>query len=933
MRLFSVILIAWIPFFASAQAHYTTGNDLLKSIQERELKRENSIFKKYPVRNVGPVVQGGRITDLAVNPRNPKQYYLAFASGGVFKTENNGITFHPIFDHQGTLTIGDICLAPSDAEIIWVGTGENNSSRSSYAGSGIYKSLDGGRTWEFAGLESIQHTGRIIIHPENPNIVWVAAMGNLYTHNPDRGVFKTNDGGKTWVKTLFINDSTGAIDLVIHPEDPDILWATVWERTRKAWNFKGHGPGSGIYKSTDGGLSWWQVMEGIENQESAGRIGIDISLSHPNILYALLDSQHEIHKEKERESDELIASDFIQMDPLTFYELNEDKLNKYLKDNNFPEKYTSEIVKKEVRAGKYQPEALAKYLGDANNALFDSEITGAEIYKSVDYGETWEKTHDFWLEGVYYTYGYYFGEIRVSPRDPDIIFVFGVPLLKSVDGGLNFNRIDTIGDVHADHHAMWIDPEDPNHILLGNDGGLYVTYDEGAAWDHINNITAGQFYTVNVDMEEPYHIYGGLQDNGILYGSSTSIPNEAPHWEYLFGGDGMFVIPDPRDPHLVYLGYQFGNYYRIEAETGKRKYIAPKHDIGEEPLRYNWRTPLLMSVHNPDILYVGAQKVFRTLDKGEHWEAISPDLTKNLENGNVPYSTITCIEESPLAFGLLYAGTDDGNIQISRDGGFNWSLKNDGLPEKKWVTCLNASAHHESKVYLSFTGYRDDDFSSYVYRSDNYGDNWESISGNIKNESVNVIIEDPVSEGLLYLGTDHGTYLSYDDGKNWHLMAPIPNVANYDMIVHPKANDLVVGTHGRSIYVLPLEPVRRLTGKELQRNFTVFKPEGIRYSKGWGEKRYPFSKVFDPYIDIFYFIPLEGANIEYEIIKDGIVLREDSFTSPAKGFNYYKWDLLINARDQKGRMRSGVLEYAGKGKYEGRFSYGDQIQSVDLLIE
>jgi len=916
-----------------AQHNFTSGEQILQSIKDRELKRVNSIFKNYPVRSVGPVVQGGRISDIAVSPNNTKEFYIAFASGGVFKTQNNGITFEPVFDHQSALTIGDICVAPSNPEIIWVGTGENNSSRSSYAGSGVYKSLDAGVNWQFVGLESTQHTGRIIIHPDDPDIVWVATMGNLYTHNPERGVYKTNDGGKTWTKTLFLNDSTGAIDLGIHPDNPDVLWATMWERTRKAWNFKGHGPGSGIYKSTDGGNSWTKVMSGIENPEYSGRIGIDVCLTNPNVLYALVDSQYETKSQKEREDEELIAADFVDMDVGTFLALDDDKLNDFLKDNFFPVKYTAEKVKKDIQEEKYKPQALTEYLGDANSALFDTKVTGAEVYKSINYGESWEKTHDFWLEGVYHTYGYYFGEIRVSPKDPDLIYVFGVPLLKSVDSGKSYVRIDTLGDVHADHHAMWINPEDPDHIILGNDGGLYMTYDEGKAWNHINNIPAGQFYTVNVDMEKPYNIYGGLQDNGVLFGSSTSIPNETRHWEYLFGGDGMFVIPDPRNNNLVYLGYQFGNYYRINTETGDRKYIASRHDIGEEPLRYNWRTPMLMSKHNSDILYIGAQKVFRTMNKAETWEAISEDLTSNLPNGNVPYSTITCIEESPLKFGLLYVGTDDGNVQVSKDGGFSWSLKNAGLPSKKWVTSIYPSAFDEPTVYLSLTGYREDDFTTYVYKSENFGDTWERINGQIEDEAVNVVLEDPVNQGLLYLGTDHGTYVSFNDGSYWHLMAQIPNVANYDMVVHPRDHDLVIGTHGRSIYVLSLEPIREMMGKDLSTTFALFKPDKVRHSKRWGKKRYPYLKAYKPESRIMYYAPQKEHFINFEVYQDEIMLFEDTFQVPHNGYNFYSWDLMVNILDKKNKRITSEFEYVKKGKYECKFTLDGQIKSVEVLVE
>ncbi len=927
------VLTILVTQFGFTQQSYTSGTEILKSVEHRSANKDLSIYSNYPVRNVGPVVQGGRITDIAVNASNTKEFYVAFASGGVFKTVNNGITFDPVFDNQGALTIGDICLSPSDDQVLWVGTGENNSSRSSYAGSGVYRSLDGGSNWEYMGLESTQHIGRIIIHPENPDIVWVAAMGNLYTHNPERGVFKTTDGGKSWSKTLYVNDSTGAIDLAINPEDPDMLWASMWERTRKAWNFKGHGTGSSIYKSTDGGNSWEEVMDGIANREYAGRIGLDVSHSSPNVLYALIDSQLETKTEKEREEGELLAADFIDMTKTEFLELDDEKLDDFLKNNFFPTKYDAKKVKAEVEEGKYEPKAIADYLGDANNALFDTEVKGAELYRSDDYGSTWKKTHDYDLKGVYFTYGYYFGEVRVSPADPERIYIFGVPLLRSDDGGKNFSRADTIGDVHADHQAMWIDPKDPDHLLLGNDGGLYMSYDGGVAWNHINNIPAGQFYTVNYDMEKPYNIYGGLQDNGILFGSSLSVPNETENWEYLFGGDGMFVIPDPRDFNLVYVGYQFGNYYRINTRTRERKYITPRPDIGEENLRFNWRTPVVMSTHNPDIIYIGANRLFRSLNQAETWTAISEDLTKDLLNGNVPYSTITCISESPLKFGLLYVGTDDGNLQVSKDGGNTWNLISKSLPQNKWVSSIYPSTFDEATVFVSLTGYRNDDFRTYVYKSEDYGLTWRAINGNVEMEAVNVVLQDLTVPDLLFMGTDHGSYVSLNDGNSWDLIPQIPNVASYDMVIHPRDHDLIVGTHGRSIYVLPLEPIRKITELQDKNKFHVFKPENVRFSKRWGEKRYPYLKAYTPETSIMYFVSEKNTKISFEVFKDDLKCYETTFNASFKGFNDFNWDLLIHPLKDNNKPNTKELVYAGKGKYILKFTAMGDTREVELEIE
>lgn len=929
-----IFSISILTFFHSfSQDVFTSGAEILQSISQRDLKKEASLYSTFPVRNVGPVVQGGRITDIAVNPQKTKQYYIAFASGGIYKTENNGITFDPVFDNQGALTIGDICIAPSDPNILWIGTGENNSSRSSYAGSGVYKSLDAGQTWDFMGLESTEHIGRIIIHPENPDIIWVAALGNLYTHNPQRGIYKSSNGGTTWSKTLFVNDSTGIIDLLIHPSNPDIMWASSWERTRKAWNFKGHGPGSSIYKSTDGGVQWEKKMSGMGDLEFMGRIGLDICLDKPNVLYALIDNQFETKTEKEKKSDELVAGDFVGMTKEDFLALDDDKFNKFLKDNNFPEKYSAKVVKGEVKEGKYGPEAIANYLGNASDLLIETKVKGAEIYRSDDFGETWKKTHDYPLEGVYFTYGYYFGEIRVSPTDENMIYISGVPLIKSSDGGKSFAEADTIGGVHSDHQAMWIDPEDPEHIILGNDGGLYMTYDGGAAWDHINNISAGQFYTVNVDMEKPYNIYGGLQDNGILYGSSKSIPNVTKNWERLFGGDGMFVIPDPRNHKLVYVGYQFGSYYRINTETKSRKYITPAADIGEPGLRFNWRTPVLMSTHNSDILYMGAQKLFRSMDKAESWTAISDDLTKDLPSGNVPYSTISSIAESSLKFGLLYIGTDDGNIQVSKDGGSSWNLINGKLPSNKWVSSIYPSTFNEGTVFVSLTGYREDDFGTYVYRSDDFGSSWKPINGDIQHEAVNIILEDLEVPGLLFLGTDHGTYISLNNGDSWDVIPQIPNVSSYDMVIHPRDHELVIATHGRSIYVLPVESIREIAKQGNDQKFMVVEPGDVRYSERWGEKRFPYLKAYIPELEILYFVPDYSTPQKIEIFQDDIKYFEKDVKPSSNGFNTFSWNLKVHPLIKNKKMNKEELVFIEKGDYSIKFIYGSQTKTVKITVK
>ncbi|WP_017731368.1 WD40/YVTN/BNR-like repeat-containing protein [Nafulsella turpanensis] len=892
----------------------SSAKEMRASRQQKEALQQTSLLQDYPVRSIGPVVQGARITDLAIPKGNGKTYYVAYASGGVFKTNNAGTTFEPVFDKQGALTIGDMALAPSNEEVLYVGTGEKNSSRSSYAGSGVYKTTDGGRHWQHLGLDNIQHTSRILVHPENPDIVWVAGIGGLYSNNEERGVFKSTDGGQSWVKTLYINDSTGIIDLEIDSKNPEVLYAAAWERSRKPWDFKGSGTHSGIYKSTDGGESWEKLTNGLPAGKHVGRIGLSVADSQPNTIYALIDNLEETKEKKEEKTEGLTFASFADMSKEELQGLGEEALNEFLKEEGFPEKYTAAKIKADVAAGKYTPRDIADYKGDANAALFETQVPGAEVYRSTDSGKSWEKMNEYPLEGVYYTYGYYFGEIRTSPTNPDKIFILGVPLLSSEDGGKTFYRVDTTGQVHVDHQALWIDPQDDEHLILGNDGGLYTSYDGGATWNHLNNTAVGQFYTVNVDMEKPYNVYGGLQDNGVYMGSSKSVPNKTEDWEHIMGGDGMYVAVDPRPNKVVYTGYQFGNYFRLNLATDEMEYITPQHNIGEPKLRFNWRTPVILSPHNPDIVYMGAQKVFRSLNQGDSWEAISPDLTKDLPQGNVPFSTITSLDESPLKFGLLYAGTDDGNVQVTRNGGGSWEKINGSLPKDLWVSSIQASAHEEGTVYLALNGYRFDDFNTYIYRSDDYGQNWEEIQGNLPDEAVNVLIEDPVNPSLLYAGTDHGAYISMNRGDKWHPITDLPNVAVYDMVVHPRENELVIGTHGRSIYIMDVKPLQKLS-KTAGNSLLAFDVKDLRYSERWGERRYPYLEPEIPEVTLRYFGPKTGA-VAVEVLNEAghpVYVGEGS---AEEGFNFWKWNVQQNRNGEKGRKNKKVeSDYLNKGKY------------------
>jgi len=934
----SVSILWLIPLLTVAQQiRPTTAEERTRSIERRQEMRSTSIFRDYPVRNVGPVVMSGRITDLAVDEENPRIFYVAYASGGVFKTTNSGNTMKPVFDHQGALTIGDLALSKAEKNLVWTGTGENNSSRSSYAGAGVYKSTDGGESWEFTGLRGSQHIGRIIAHPTDPDIAWVASMGPLYSINDVRGVYKTTDGGENWERTLLPADSTGVIDLVMHPDHPDTLWAATWQRFRQAWNFQEDGPGSAIYRSVDGGETWTRSMSGFPEGRNVGRIGLDVSRSNPNVLYALLDNQREIRTEREKEEERLVQADFLEMSRKEFLNLDNDMLNRFLRDNGFPEKYTAQQVKNEVEKGLYEPRALAEYLGDANRALFDTDIAGAELYRSDDGGGTWRKVNSYPLENLYFTYGYYFGEVRIAPDNPEIVYLLGVPLLRSDDGGRTFKPVAENQPVHVDHHAMWIDPADPAHILLGNDGGLYESHDRGENFIRHNSTPVGQFYTVAVDMEEPYNIYGGLQDNGVFAGPSTDRPDDSRYWERILGGDGMHIAVDPRNSEIVYTGFQFGNYFRVDrGEAGQENIrITPKPDIGQERYRFNWNTPLNMSRHNPDILYIGSQHLHRSLDAGESWEAISPDLTNEKpgqQTGNVPYSTLTTIAESPLRFNVIWTGTDDGNVQITRDGGATWNLVSQNLPQRRWVSEVHASAHDPATAYVSLNGYRYDEFRTYIYKTDNFGESWRPVKGNLPEDVVNIIVQDPVVPELLYAGLDSGTFVSFDDGNNWHLVNGVPNVASYDMVVHPRDLELVIGTHGRSIYVMDLKPLHKVASRRTDA-IVAFEPKAVRFSNEWGERDAPYREVNEPEVEWIYWLGNRRANgepveIEVRDSETEEVVKELE-TSGRYGFNTYTWNLMLEEAD--GEEDEAV--YLGKGAYTLIFKTGRQSDAVSFTIE
>ena len=748
----------------------------LKGFEEYQAMREASKFKDLKWQFLGPTNVSGRVTDVAVVAPKGRNYtlYVASASGGVWKSENEGVTWTPIFDSQATAAIGDIALAPSDQNILWVGTGEHNIFRSSQAGIGIYKSTDGGQTWSHMGLADTNTISRIVVHPADPDIVYVAAGGHEWTRNAERGIYKTTDGGRTWAKVLFVNDETGGYDLVMDPRSSDTLYAAMWQRTREKWNdprTEADHAGSGIFKTTDGGRTWTPMNDGLPEPKHRGRIGLDLCLTKPDTLYALVDN-YEISREP-------------------------------------------------------TPEELADSYGVPSSGF----IKGATVYRSDDAGATWTQTsgqtpqQKAFMERHSGTYGWVFGQIRVDPNDPETSYIMGVPFSASTDGGKTYATVRSPG---GDNHALWIDPANSNYLLKGFDQGVAVSYDKGKNWRYFRSeLNICQFFNVNYDMATPFKVYGSMQDHGSFRGpvdlsrGRDRIP--AAEFESAPGGEGSNHAIDPTDPDIVYSAGFYGTIARAEydkpgAYPGRpfSKVILPVVYENEPRLRGQWLAPFILSPHNPDILYHGMQYVFRSLDRGDTWERISPDLTTNDAGtrGDIRYQTVFTISESPIKYGLIYAGTDDGRLWVTKDGGQAWQEITAGLAPGKWMSRVVASAYDLGTVYLTQNGKRDDDFTPYVWRSTDYGRTWTSIAKGIPVGPVNVIREDPVNRDILYVGTDMGVYVTTDGGKSWTVLGGgLPTVYALDLIIHPRDNIVVVATHGRGMWALDADKVNNKSAR------------------------------------------------------------------------------------------------------------------------
>lgn len=745
----------------------STGTARVTAFKQQQALLSASPYKTVNWRNVGPAIVSGRCTDVWGISGNKNIIFAAFATGGIWKTEDAGKTWQSIFDKQGTLSIGNIALAPSNPNIIYAGTGEANIFRASLPGIGMFKSVDAGKTWQHIGLENTSTIARVVVHPTNPSIVYVAAGGNEWSYNNDRGVYQTTDGGKTWKKILGDDDKTGCIDLRMDPSNPSIMYASMWNRIRKRWSDPVPEDGDYIYKTTDAGKTWKPLTNGLPGTKNTGRIGLAVSESNPNVLYAFVDN-HE--KKREPKKGEL----------------------------------------------------------DSYGRLREIVVKGVEVYRSDDKGESWKKMseNNNFMERFCGTYGWVMGQVRVNPQDENCVYILGVPMAKSNDAGKTwkkFEPVDTTSDyIHGDNHGLWIDPADSNYIINGDDGGVAVSYDGGKKWKNFyKEIPTTQFYNVTYDTRVPYNIIGSVQDEGSLMGNIENTfgvkDTTINPWQYGPGGEGVIHAIDPGDANTIYTSSFYGRLIKADLDKPDSlqvRSIAPPTAKDEETHRGEWLAYTMISPHNSFTVYHGMQYLFKSADSGYTWKRISPDLSYNNKQkmGKTPYAinhqAITAIDESVFKKGLLYVGTDDGRVWLTHDDGGHWTEITEGLPVNAHVSRLVASKFNPSTIYVSLNDRREDNIAAYIFRSDDMGKTWNSISGNLPASPVNVIREGLTNKNTLYCGTDLGVYISHDAGKKW---VPINNnlpaaVSVQDMFIHPtinkQANQVVIATYGRGIYAL-----------------------------------------------------------------------------------------------------------------------------------
>jgi photosystem II stability/assembly factor-like uncharacterized protein len=761
----SILFYPVFSFFCIIAKAQTTGAEKLEAFKKQQQLLQQSPYKNLQWRLAGPDNKSGRSTDVAGITGNPNIIYAAFATGGLWKTEDGGESWKSLFDKEATQSIGNIALAPSNNNILYVGTGEANIFRASLPGMGMYKTTDAGKTFSHIGLENTGTIARVVVHPKNPDHVYVAASGNEWTYNKDRGVYQTMDGGKTWKNILFIDDKTGCIDLVMDPADPNILYASMWNRIRRRWSDPMPEDGDHVYKTTDAGKTWKIIDKGLPDTKATGRIGLAISHSNPNVLYAFVDDHNKKRDPKPGETDS--------------YERQVQKV-----------------------------------------------VIGGAIYRSGDKGESWEKmgeVHDF-FKPFSGTYGWVFSQIRVDPKNENEVYALGVSMGRSEDGGKTWKQFRPSDkkseSIHGDNHALWFDEENPDRIILGNDGGVSTTTDGGKIWNNFfDKIPTTQFYTITYDMQTPFNVFGSIQDEGTFTGTVTNTfgkpqGSDSRSWDYAPGGEGTQIQVDPKDPNIVFSSTYYGRL--MKSDMSQPDSLQSKHikmfDVGRiDSLRGEWLAGTLMSKFDNKVIYHGLQHLYKSTDGGDTWKIISPDLSYNDRSkmGVYPYliyhQAITAITEGSKP-GIIYTGTDDGRVWLTMNDGVSWKEITKGLSVNKHVAKISVSKFYPGRVYLALNDRRQDNHTPYLYLSDNYGATWRSIAGNLPASPANVIIEGTAGRdgSLLFCGTDMGIYMSKNLGKSWFAInSNMPAaVAVDDMFIHPIDNRLVIATYGRGVYVL-----------------------------------------------------------------------------------------------------------------------------------
>lgn len=840
--LLSVLFILF-TFSLSGQSTKAPVNQAWQSFTEN---KDQSSFSGLKWDLIGPVINSGRVEAIDVVPDTPGIIYAGFGTGNLWKTTNHGLSWDPIFDNHAGYSIGDVKIAPSNSDIVYVATGESLRAKRGHTipGGGVYRSNDAGKTWNFLGLDKTHHISRITVHPTNPDIVFVAALGNFYSPSKERGVYKTENGGKTWQKVLYADDRTGGNDVIISETNPSIMYASTWECAEvKA------GPGGSLYKSIDGGDTWKKSAKGFPAGEENGRIGLALSNQNSDKVYAFIDN---------------------------------------------------------VNAGY--------------------EDGSGELYLTKDGGKNWSKTHDKNLK-ILNTFGEVFTDCFVNPLNDNEVYLLGVNVLRSTDAGKSFTAVR--GDVqnihpspsntfHLDHHELWINPANPDHLIAGNDGGLYISYDNGSNWMHYNNIPVGEFYFVRTDNDMPYKIYSGTQDDSAVRGPAKTLKKGAVDgWEYVWidvwgGGDGIVVTPDLETSDIVYYESQNGAMRRKVMSTGKVKNIKPRLPRNSSTKLFNeWLTPFFTSIHSPKTLYYGANFIFKTTDRGDSWDVISPDLSQSSDPVRVGNGVIAT-EESPTQQGLLYAGTSKGAAWVTKDDGKNWREISNGLAPK-YIKSFAPSNFVESRVYITQSGITEDDLNAYVYTSEDYGKTWTSIKSNLPNAPVNVILEDPNFENVLYCGTFNGVFISEDRGATWKVLGNnMPNAFVADMTIQTREKDLIAVTHGRGIYKIDLNPLHQNFTNDSEAAELLHISEAILPSPD-GSGRKPDLSTYED-VAFSFFIPSD-EKIELTIMhKDGEIVFSDSIESTT-GLNTYKWNLMVDFTPEEGPYLRSSFKMALEGTY------------------